>query len=202
VNGDSWEVVERHALNEGERGTSLDIACLTPSLSPKSHMQGIVETRLYVVVGATQVVDGEEIISSGRVILYEVGDPTSRIESSAPLAPEPNTDMKDEETKESKVKDSKVSVSDNHQNDPSLSVQDIDWLNKTSAEKLGPLSCWLRQASEKSTEGGVLHVAQLTNYIAVALGAGSGHSNGCSRFEVFDFTLVRERRGCEGNIAV
>lgn len=117
------------------------------------------------------------------------------MEYSSPIAPSrPDGGVKEPEAKEAakseEEEEQPVVEPEDEEGLHAVGLHEKEWLKRTAARDLGCERCWLRLSSVKTIQGAVLHVAQLSNHLAVALGAGEGHQNGCSRFEVYSFTLV------------
>ena len=88
VDGRSWEVVERHPLRDGEKVNAMSMVKLEPNKASKcSDYERSAKTYLAVGTGITSIA-GEDVLSTGRLALFEISDPKSRQgESDVALGP-------------------------------------------------------------------------------------------------------------------
>jgi hypothetical protein len=180
-------VLERHALLPGERGTCLTTATLKPPLKDSKEdpnakddaplasggsSDGVAEARLYVVVGTAQGSDaGDEVVTRGRVLLFEVGDPSSRGAADGPLGPTLPSGMVSGASAAAVATSSGAAASPE---DAVLTADDEDeaaamgvgprersWLGATAAAAKGARRCMLVPSCAKALDGAALHVAQV-----------------------------------------
>ena len=115
------------------------------------------------------------MLTTGRLILLEVGDPARRIEADSPLgptlppsahvaaaeAPLPRTAGVSGGDHEAEEAAKKFSAGLSGDEEHGVGEHEAEWLKKTSADEKGPKKCWLRAVSIKELEGAVLHIVQV-----------------------------------------